>query len=298
MANCEKELIRSTQSSLHYAQLAFAASYPLRRTTLLRPFPTTLSVRRRPRAPQVNKLRARIQQFSEWSAKQESKADENSEDRIEREQVDDDDDFVYEDIFVNEDERSFWQDLDVKTALQPITEEEKEKLREKLPLRVANFLIRRAEGVEKLREQGADESFFGKLLQDLPPDLPEDDDDEYSDYVFETVAGPPAFRRRGTSILGGGDGLPDVEDNSMDADTIDVGKGPPKNVMSMFVGRVGSIDEQASMVGYGLLALFALLLLVKIFFAFISFFVSFTFSFFAIFALSAGIFMVFFLFRW
>ncbi len=66
---------------------------------------------------------------------------------------------------------------------------------------------------------------------------------------------------------------------------------------SLFVGRESEAETQARQVGYAALAVVLLLALFRIVGAFLTFFVSFTFSFLAIFALSAGLFVVFVLFR-
>lgn len=211
----------------------------------------------------------------------------------------------FEGLFVEEKERAFWDTIDVRSAFDPLSDEEKALLEERLPARVAQFLIRRADGAVKLRESLNDKnSFFGKILKDMPPDRDErtdwenEIDEEFKDYVYESAAGPPTFRRRGSSLFGGGDGLPDVEDTSNAQGVIDVGEGePPKKLVSLFVGEVGGLNEQASRLGYSIIALLIAWLVIKIIVAAISFFVSFTFSFVAIFALSAGIFMVFFFLR-
>lgn len=189
----------------------------------------------------------------------------------------------------------------MNAAFGPITDEEKARLREKLPRRLAEFLIRRAD--EAVRQRDAihtDKTFFGRLLKDLPPDVVDweaEENEEYKDYVYETTLGPPSFRRRGSSLFGGGDGLPDVEDVSGKTELVDANEVPRKGVWSLFVGNVNSVDEQASKLGYSLMVLVAAFVLFRVAVALVSFFVSFTFSFFAIFALSAGIFVVFLLLR-
>ncbi|CAN8071607.1 unnamed protein product [Agarophyton chilense] len=202
-----------------------------------------------------------------------------------------------------EDGNQLWDTTDVAKALQPLTEQEKHRLRTKLPTKLANFIIRRADAAVRLRNtKPGDSSIVGKLLTDLPPDRVAWDDPEnaeFRDYVYETITGPPSFRRPGSSLFNGGDGLPDMDDLPDAGELIDHATGRPvtKKLMSMFVGNVNSVDEQAAKVGYTLLALFVLLIGAKIVFALVSFFLSFTFSFLAIFALSAGIFVVFYLFR-
>lgn len=207
-------------------------------------------------------------------------------------------------LFVDEEARAFWDDLDVAKTFGAITEEEKAALREKLPPRVAQFLIRRAEDAVDQRDgRRSEETLIGRLLKDVPSDVIDWEDEEnreYKDYLYDTRAGPPSFRRKGSSLFGGGDGLPDVEDvsnvykHSIDGEDEEE---PPKSVMSLFVGNPNSIDERASQVGYSFLVLFGALILFKVLISLISFFVSFTFSFVAIFALSAGIFVVFFFLR-
>lgn len=220
----------------------------------------------------------------------------------EQQQQEDDAFYNFENLF-SESESSLWDNLEVSRALEPLTEEEKQKLRSRLPTKLANFLIRRADAAVRLRDtKGGDDSFLGQFLSDLPPDVPDWDNPanaEYRDYVYETTTGPPSFRRQGSSIFGGGDGAPDLKDMPNSEGFVDVTNGVtfPKQVVSLFVGNVDSIDEQAAKVGYTLLALFLVLIVAKIIFALISFFVSFTFSFFSIFALSAGIFVVFYLFK-
>lgn len=213
--------------------------------------------------------------------------------------------------FVDEDDTqrgSFWERFKEQTTLTPLTEEEKQILREKLPGSVASFLIRRADDVAELRDAPSEKSeFLRKAFKDIPPDVIDWEAEweaggEYSDYLYETVTGPPQFRRKGTRLFGGGDGLPDElpdapkneEDGDEDEDDLE---RPTRKLMSLFVGNVGGIDEQAASLGYIFAGLFGVWILFKIVAAIVSFFVSFTFSFFAIFALSAGIFMVFFFLR-
>lgn len=209
----------------------------------------------------------------------------------------------YQSVF-SKDGTSLWDTFDISKTLQPLTEQEKSTLRAKLPKAVANFVIRRADAAARLREiKGGDDSVIGQFFSDLPPDVPDWDNPinaEYRDYVYETTSAPPSFQRKGSSLFGGaGDGVSVIDDGSYPNDVISASDGTnhSKRIVSLFVGQVDSIDEQASKVGYGLLALFILLIGAKGIFALISFFVSFTFSFLAIFALSAGIFMVFYLFR-
>ena len=66
---------------------------------------------------------------------------------------------------------------------------------------------------------------------------------------------------------------------------------------SLFVREESEAEKEAKQAGYGVLAVLGLIVLVKVAASLVGFFVSFTFSFLAIFALSAGIFMVFVLFR-
>lgn len=206
-------------------------------------------------------------------------------------------------LFVDDDRRAFWNDIDVSKTFGPITEEEKAVLREKLPEKVARFLIRRSEDAVNTREGiRSDGSFLGSFLKDLPSDVTDWEDEEeaeYKGYVYETTTGPPSYRRKGSSLFGGGDGLPDVDDisNAYQHDIDGGDEGQVTTKMNLFVGNPHSIDERASQVGYTLLVLLGGLIIFKVLIAFISFFVSFTFSFVAIFALSAGIFVVFFLLR-
>lgn len=199
-------------------------------------------------------------------------------------------------LFVNGDEqRRFINSLDINTAFNPLTPEEKQKLREKLPKQVAEFLIRRADAAVEQRDlfkKGKGKGIWGTLLEDLEPeviDWESQSNDEFSDYVYDSVAQKPGFVRRGSRLFGGGDGVVQVSKEDTEEGT--------KGTWSLFVGNPSGINEQASKVGYGVLALLVALLLFKVVIALVSFFVSFTFSFFAIFALSAGIFVVFFLLR-
>lgn len=192
--------------------------------------------------------------------------------------------------------------MDVTTALEPLSELEKSRLREKLPLKIANFLIRRADDAVRLRETrgDTDTTFLSRLLRDLPSDVVDwenAENKEYRSYVYETSLGAPSFRRRGSSLFGGGDGLPDLTPPGEATMAGKEGGGEDVRRYSLFVGNVGGIDEQASKAGYSVLALLAIVIIAKLMFGLVSFFVSFTFSFFAIFALSAAIFMVFFLFK-
>lgn len=202
-------------------------------------------------------------------------------------------------LFVDGDTGPFWDNVNVSTAMGPLTDEEKATLRDRLPKRVAEFLIKRAEDATDVRNNTGERSLLKTL--DLAPEVPEwdDDDDEYKDYVYDSVGGVPQFRRQGNAFFGGSDGLPDIPDTSnIDANVIDVGEGADKNrVQSLFVGNVNSVDERAAQIGYSVVGLCLFLLLFKIITAVVSFFVSFTFSFLAIFALSAGIFVVFFVLR-
>lgn len=238
---------------------------------------------------------------------------------------DDDDDFASFDpsLFAPEEQESrdpFWKRVDVSETFSPLRPEEEEALREKIPAPVANFLIRRANDAVRLRSPPApeDDSFTARLMRDLPPDTPDPNAEEnlpFRDYVYTTSSGAPSFRRRGSSLFGGGDGLPDPGEDGLvgepldpddpeavdDIDPNDRWAGAPhreKRVLSLFVGQYDSVDEQAARLGYGVLSLFALWIILKLVFAVVSFFLSFTFSFLAIFALSAGIFVTFFLLRW
>lgn len=217
-------------------------------------------------------------------------------------------------LFVDERTNSFWKSVDTDDSFAPIRPEEEAVLRERIPKRFANFLLARADDAVRLRSprSRADNSFIGQLLNELPPDTPDWDSPvnaEYRDYVYVTTTGPPSFRRKGSSLFGGGDGLPDLDDQGLVGDPYVDHQGDPvirpaqppgaspashPRLMSLFVGQVDSIDEQAGRTGYALLAVFALWISLKLFFGIISFFLSFTFSFFAIFALSAGIFVLFF----
>lgn len=211
--------------------------------------------------------------------------------------------------FVDEDDTQrgkFWERFQEQTTLTPLTEEEKQILREKLPGPMASFLIRRADDAAELRDAPSEKSeFLRKAFKDIPPDVIDwevewEAGGEYSDYLYETATEPPQFRRKGTKLFGGGDGLPDELPDAPKKDGDDDGDElgrPTRKLMSLFVGNVGGIDEQAASLGYIFAGLFGVWILFKIVAAIVSFFVSFTFSFFAIFALSAGIFMVFFFLR-
>lgn len=217
-------------------------------------------------------------------------------------------------VFVQIPQSKWFQPPDIDQTFAPITDEEADLLREKIPKPLANFFLRRAEDAVKLRSRRDpnDKSFIGRLLNDLPPntlDLDAPENEELRDYVFVTTVGPPDFRRTGSRLFGGADGLPDLDDDGL------VGKpyvddntkepfirpvnryGPQPRLVSLFIGNVGSIDEQSSRVGNGILALITLYILIKVASAAISFFFSFSFSFFAIFALSSGLFVVFVLLR-
>lgn len=220
-------------------------------------------------------------------------------------------------LFVDDEQRGYWKAVDVGETFAPIRPDEEALLREKVPERIANFLLARADDAVRLRtpRSGSDNSFMGQLLSDLPPDVPDWDaplNAEYRDYVYVTTTGPPSFRRKGSSLFGGGDGLPDPDRDGFVGNPFVDSAGEPEikpgrdptvksradpRLMSLFIGQVDSIDEQAGRTGYAILAMVSLWFLLKLFFGIISFFLSFTFSFFAIFALSAGIFVLFFFLR-
>lgn len=222
-------------------------------------------------------------------------------------------------LFVEDYSQNMWQSADVSKAFSPLQSDEEELLREKLPRRVAEFLIDRADDAARLRQprQTSDSSVLGRMLSNLPPDTPDWDDPvntEYSDYVYVTTTGPPSFRRKGSSVFGGGDGLPDPDEDGLIGKPYVNTEGEPvirppdrpdrldrrwsqPRLVSLFVGEVDSIDEQASRLMMSIFGILAFSFLLKLIFAVISFFLSFTFSFFAIFALSAGLFVLFFLFR-
>lgn len=209
-------------------------------------------------------------------------------------------------------------EVDVTATFAPLRDDEAAALRRALPAPIANFFLARADDAVRLRGPAdpSDNSVVGRLLNDLPPDVPDWEaavNAEYADYTYVTATGPPSFRRKGSALFGGGDGLPDPGPDGLVGVPYDesedvrqgveplVKEGDPPNKqareLSLFVGQVDSVDEQASRTGYSILAVLGLLVLIKIILAFVSFFVSFTFSFLAIFALSAGIFVVFFLLR-
>lgn len=219
-------------------------------------------------------------------------------------------------LFVDDYNQAFWDSADVSSAFAPLRPEEEAVLRARLPRRLAEFLIDRAGDAARLRQprQASDRSFVGQMLSNLPPDTPDWEDPvnaEYRDYVYVTTVGPPSFRRKGSSVLGGSDGLPDPDENGLigrpyvSADGQPVIRPPDRpnriwsqpRLVSLFVGEVDSIDEQASNVFNGILAIIAFSFFLKVVFGVISFFLSFTFSFFAIFALSAGLFVLFFFLR-
>ncbi|KAI0567395.1 hypothetical protein FGB62_2g121 [Gracilaria domingensis] len=144
----------------------------------------------------------------------------------------------YEALF-EENDKPLWDTIDVSKALQPLTEEEKQRLRAKLPKRLANFLIRRADAAVRLRNtKPGDSTFIGSFLKDLPPDRVAWDDpanEEFRDYVYETTTGPPSYRRQGSSLFGGGDGLPEMEDLPDVEEPVETSSGLrfPKKLMSM-----------------------------------------------------------------
>lgn len=217
-------------------------------------------------------------------------------------------------VFVELPESKWFRPADLDQTFAPITAEEADLLRKKIPKPLANFFLQRAEDAIKLRSRRdpTDKSFIGRLLNDLPPSTPDWDapeNEELRDYVFVTTIGPPDFRRTGSHLFGGTDGLPQPDvDGLVGKPYVDEGTGEPfirpadrcglqPRLVSLFVGNVGSVDEQSSRIGSGLLAVFTLFVLFKIISGTISFFFSFSFSFFAIFALSSGLFVVFVLLR-
>lgn len=222
-------------------------------------------------------------------------------------------------LFVEDYNQNMWNSADVSKVFSPLQPDEEELLREKLPRRIAEFLIDRAGDATRLRQprQASDNSFMGRMLSNLPPDTPDWDDpvnEEYRDYVYVTTVGPPSFRRQNSSVLGGGDGLPEPDEDGLIGRPYTTTDGEPvirpvdspdrldrrwsqPRLVSLFVGEVNSIDEQASRLVYSILGILSFAFVLKLIFAVISFFLSFTFSFFAIFALSAGLFVLFFLFR-
>lgn len=234
--------------------------------------------------------------------------------------------FVAEDppLFADDSLEQLWDSTDAESIFSPLRDEEEAILREKLPRRLAEFFIDRAGDAARLRtpRTPSDTSFVGRLLSDMPPETPDWEDavnDEYRDYVYVTTTGPPtgSYRwRKGSALFGGNDGLPDPDPATGMIGTAFVGPDgqqvirpvtdPAKQranqsteprLVSLFVGQVNSIDEQAARLGYGALAILAVWFILKLVFAVISFFLSFTFSFFAIFALSAGLFVLFFFIR-
>lgn len=152
-----------------------------------------------------------------------------------------------------------------------ISLEDEEKLRSRVPRPVADFLLRRA------RASGPRaDSVLGKLLDDT---VPPDDDDDYSDYVYDAVPISPGLR------------------NANDEDDDDLPDCMKTSPRSLFIEPPTPQDSDARKVGYGFVALLALFVILRLAAAVVAFFVKFTFSFAAIFALSAGIFVVIVLFR-
>lgn len=201
---------------------------------------------------------------------------------------------------------------DMDRLFAPLSSTEEEILRARLPRRLADFFVGRASDAVRLRTP---DLIFRDLRRDTPdPDPTDPVNMEYNDYVYVTTTTAPgvSFKRRGSSLFGGGDALPTTDaplgEPYMDESGAPVirpvdnpqkveGERSDPRVVSLFVGQVDSVDEQASRLGYGILAILAFSFVLKLVFAVISFFLSFTFSFFAIFALSAGIFVLFFLIR-
>lgn len=234
--------------------------------------------------------------------------------------------FVADDppLFADDAMEQLWDSTDTDSIFSPLRDEEEAILREKLPRRLAEFFIDRAGDAARLRtpRTPSDTSFVGRLLSDMPPETPDWEDavnDEYRDYVYVTTTEPPtgSYRwRRGSALFGGNDGLPDLDPATgmigsafvgpdgqqvirpvTDPAKQPVDRSTEPRLVSLFVGQVNSIDEQAARLGYGALAILAVWFILKLVFAVISFFLSFTFSFFAIFALSAGLFVLFFFIR-
>lgn len=217
-------------------------------------------------------------------------------------------------LFVHPPQATWFRPADLDETFAPITDEEAALLREKIPRRLANFFLQRADDAVRLRSRRdpADKSFIGRLLNDLPPsaaDRPAADSAELRDYVFVTTVGPPDFRRTGSRLFGGADGFPESDDYGLvGRPYVDELTGEPivrpalenaiqPRLVSLFVGNIASVDEQASRIGNGILAIFTLYVLIKVASAAIAFFFNFSFSFFAIFALSSGLFVVFVLLR-
>lgn len=227
-------------------------------------------------------------------------------------------------LFADDAMEQLWDATDADSIFSPLREQEEAILREKLPRRLAEFFIDRAGDAARLRQPRtqSDTTFVGRLLSDMPPETPDWEDpvnDEYRDYVYVTTTEPPSgsYRwRRGSALFGGNDGLPDPDPVTgmigspfvgpdgqevirpvTDPNRQGVDRSTDPRLVSLFVGQVNSIDEQASRLGYGALAILAVWFILKLVFAVISFFLSFTFSFFAIFALSAGLFVLFFFIR-
>jgi hypothetical protein len=208
---------------------------------------------------------------------------------------------------------AFWAAAaDAVPLSAPLTPDERDALTAQLPGPVARFLIRRADealqpdddsgglgagggagsGADMARKTRSRLSARAREWlgpQVLGPDR--EDDDFYSEYVFETVD-QDADRVSYWRQSGDGEGEDGMEGYE---------PGPtaavPTKTVSIFTGSPHDQSEQAQQVGYALLGLGLLIVAFKIILAFVQFFVSFTFSFFAIFALSAGIFVFFFILR-
>lgn len=228
---------------------------------------------------------------------------------------------------------AFWASAAESVSLErPLTEEERERLMEKLPASIAKFLIRRADEAVVMSKDGEDDSddVFSKRRERLiararawlgnsPMDEP--DEELYKDFMYETVDRDqtPLWAQREVAKNGppGGDDL--VESDGADENSQEnssVGRSASQNfdsddqmnisgnaaaiatkMVSMFRGSPSDPKEQAQLLIYAISGLIVLVICLKIALAFVQFFVSFTFSFLAIFALSAGIFVFFYVLR-
>lgn len=160
------------------------------------------------------------------------------------------DDETYRRVF-SEDEP--WDSLE-----EPLTEEDLQNVRNKLPKPIADFVIRRV-SADVSRPRDTVLLKYKRSLEDgVEIDIDEKIEAEYEDYLYENEL---------------------------------------NEKRNLFLSRESEADLEAKRVGYGALAVILLLIIGKFLSALVSFFISFTFSFLAIFALSAGIFIVFVLVR-
>lgn len=139
---------------------------------------------------------------------------------------------------------------------EPLTEEDLQNVRDKLPKPIADFVIRRVTDAPVRRDTVLYK--YSRESVDVNMEIDEEVEREYEDYLYEN------------------------EYNEK---------------RNLFLSRESEADLESRRIGYGTLAVLLLLVIAKFLSALVGFFISFTFSFLAIFALSAGIFIVFVLFR-